>query len=262
MPINFEQPMTTYELIAIILSVFALIIPVFKWAYDKFLKRLKIDFLPSGMITLYHNRSGSYISLGGVYEAKNKSTTIKEISAKVIRKSDNATLPLMWSTFPSPIYRKVASNFETSFETAHPFKVDADTLAPAFVEFTNATTNMDEVSSNILRPVVEASVPILSQPNVVLLAADAGVKSLHAYKTAQVALNDHFFWRPGTYEIVLTTVHSKNSFEKSYEIQLSDEESASIRNNIDNLLVAHVADHFRLSLHMSSVRKEFKEKKQ
>ena len=81
MPINFEQPMTTYELIAIILSILALVIPALKWLYDKFIKRLKIDFLPSGMITLLHNKSGSYITLGGVYEAKNKSTTIKEISA-------------------------------------------------------------------------------------------------------------------------------------------------------------------------------------
>lgn len=70
MPINFEQPMTTYELIAIILSILALVIPALKWLYDKFLKRLEIDFLPSGMITLLHNRSGSYITLGGVMRQK------------------------------------------------------------------------------------------------------------------------------------------------------------------------------------------------
>ena len=59
MSINFEQPMTVYELVAIVLSGLALIIPAIKWAYDKFFKRLKIDFLPSGMITLFHNKSGS-----------------------------------------------------------------------------------------------------------------------------------------------------------------------------------------------------------
>lgn len=260
MSINFEQPMTVYEFIAIVLSVLALVIPVVKWAYDKFFKRLKIDFLPSGMITLFHNRSGSYISLGGVYEAKNKPTTIKEISAKVIRKVDNATLSLIWSVFPSPVFRNLAGNCETSFETAHPFKVEADTLAPAFVEFTNATSNMDEISNDILRPVVDASMPILSQPNIALFAADTGVKALPEYTTAKLALNDHFFWKAGTYEIILTTVHSKGSFDKKYEFQLSDEESTSIRHNIDNLLVIHVANHFRMSLQMSSVRKEFNEK--
>ena len=154
---NFEQPITTYELIAIILSVIALLLPVGKWILDKLIKRLKFDFLPSGMITLYHNKSGSYISLGGVYEAKNKSTTVKEISATVIRKNDNATLPLTWSTFPSPVYRTVAGNYETSFETAHPFKVEADTLAPAFIEFSKTATNVSDETNIILAPVVRAS---------------------------------------------------------------------------------------------------------
>lgn len=261
MNINFEQPMTVYELVAMVLSVLALIIPAIKWGYDKFFKRLKIDFLPSGMITLFHNKSGSYISLGGVYEAQNKATTIKEISAKVIRKSDNATLSLMWSTFPSPVYRGVAGNYESSFETAHPFKVEADTLVPAFVEFANMESNMDETTNNILRPVENASLPILAQGNIALLAADSGVKALPEYNAAKLSLNDYFFWKKGTYEVILTTVHSKGSFDKKYEVRLSKEESDMIRQNIDNLLVLHVAKHFRLTLPMNSIRKEFKEKK-
>ena len=257
MPINFEQPMTTYELIAIILSILALVIPALKWLYDKFLKRLEIDFLPSGMITLLHNRSGSYITLGGVYEAKNKSTTVKEISAKV-----NATLSLLWSVFPSPVFRSVAGNYETTFETAHPFKVEADTLAPAFVEFSNTASNMTEVSDGILFPVVKASTAILSQANITVLAADTAVKSLPEYNTAKLALNDFFFWKADIYELVLTTVHSKGTFDKKYVFQLLADESSSLRSNIDNLLVIHVANHFGLSLQMKSVRKEFEENKQ
>lgn len=261
MNINFEQPMTVYELVAMVLSALALIIPAIKWAYNKFFKRLNIDFLPSGMITLFHNKSGSYISLGGVYEAQNQSTTIKEISAKVVRKSDNATLSLLWSAFPSPVYRGVAGNYESSFETAHPFKVEADTLVPAFVEFANMESNMDETTNNILRPVENASLPILSQGNIGLLAADSGVKALPEYNAAKLSLNDYFFWKKGTYEVILTTVHSKGSFDKKYEVRLSKEESDMIRQNIDNLLVLHVAKHFRLTLPMNSIRKEFKEKK-
>lgn len=261
MNINFEQPMTVYELVAMVLSVLALIIPAIKWVYDKFFKRLKIDFLPSGMITLFHNKSGSYISLGGVYEAQNQSTTIKEISAKVVRKSDNATLSLMWSTFSSPVFRSVAGNYESSFETAHPFKVDADTLVPAFVEFANTASNMDETTNNALQPVKNASLPILSQANIALYTADSGVKALPEYNTAKLTLNDYFFWKKGTYEIILTTVHSKGSFDKKYELQLSKEESAKMRENIDKLLVLHIAEHFRMTLPLNSLRKEFKEKK-
>ena len=71
MNINWTQPITVYELIAIALSTIALIIPLIKNIYHHFIKKLKVDVLPSGMIILFHNRSGSYISLGGVYEVKN-----------------------------------------------------------------------------------------------------------------------------------------------------------------------------------------------
>lgn len=203
MNINWTQPITVYELIAIALSTIALIIPLIKYIYNHFIKKLKVDFLPSGMITLFHNRSGSYISLGGVYEVKNKSTTIKEITAKVIRQSDNATLSLIQSTFPSPICRRVAGNFETSFETAHPFKVEADTLAPAFVEFVDKCANMDEVSNNILYPVVCTTMPIFSQPNATLPIVDGAVRALPEYALAKIALNDHFFWKADEYEMVI-----------------------------------------------------------
>ena len=199
--------------------------------------------------------------MGGVYEAQNKSTTIKEISAKVVRKADNATLSLMWSTFPSPVVRSVAGNYESSFETAHPFKVEADTLVPAFVEFANTASNMDETTNGVLQPVKNASLPILLQANITVYTADSGVKALPEYNAAKLTLNDYFFWKKGTYEIILTTVHSKGSFDKKYELQLSKEESAKMRENIDNLLVLHVAEHFRMTLPLNSLRKEFKEKK-
>lgn len=48
MNINWTQPITVYELIAIALSTIALIIPLIKYIYNHFIKKLKVDFLPSG----------------------------------------------------------------------------------------------------------------------------------------------------------------------------------------------------------------------
>ncbi len=256
---NFDQPITTYELIAIIISLIALLVPVVKWIYDKLVKKLKFNFLSSGMITLYHNKSGSYISLGGVYEAKNKSTTVKEITATIIRKSDNATLPLVWSTFPSPVYRSIAGNYETSFETAHPFKVEADTLVPVFIEFSKAETSTDEETNNILTPVVQASSVILAQSDMSVALAAANVKKLKEYNDAKLALNDAFFWKTSKYELVISTQHGNSTLKKTYNFELSIEDSNKLRENIDNLLIVHVANHYRLSLNMNSVRKSFKE---
>ena len=165
MSFDFTTPISAYEFLAIVFAVLALIIPFFIWLYNEKFKKVKVDFLPSGMITLYYNRSGSYISIGGVFEAKNKSATVKEISAKVVRDSDNATLALRWLLFTSPVVRNIAGNRETMFETAHPFKIEKDSLFPVFVEFQNANVNADEKFFILAMPALNVANSFASQDN-------------------------------------------------------------------------------------------------
>ena len=77
MKFDFSQPMTAYEVLAIVLAALALLIPVGKWIINRFIKKIKVTFIPSEYVTLSFNRSGAYITLGGVYESKNKSAIIK-----------------------------------------------------------------------------------------------------------------------------------------------------------------------------------------
>lgn len=260
MTINFEQPITAYELIAIILSLVALIVPLLKWWYDKYIKKLQFDFLPSGMITLFFNKSGSYISLGGVFEAKNKPAVVKNISAKVIREADNATLAMNWSTFSSPVFRNYAGNVELSFETAHPFKVEADMLSPAFVEFENAADKMNEITAQILEPAHNAARRFLNQDDMNLLyQTDKQVRQTREFQDAKVSLNDYFFWKKGKYQIILTTKYNDMVLTKNYEFALTEDESEDLRTNIDNLLVEPIANHFHCNLTFHTVRKNYSE---
>ena len=260
MSINFEQPMTVYELIAIILSLIAFVIPAVKWLYDKYIKKLQFDFLPSGMITLFFNKSGSYISLGGVYEAKNKPAVVKNITAKIIRKSDNATLAMNWSTFSSPVFRNYAGKVESSFETAHPFKVEADMLAPAFVEFENASDKMNEITAQILEPVHNAARKFLNQDDVSLLyQTDKQVRQTKEFQDAKVSLNDYFFWKKGKYQIVLTTKYNNRVLTNNYEFVLTEDESKELRTNIDKMLVEPIANHFHCNLTFHTIRKNYSE---
>lgn len=260
MSINVNQPITAYELIAIILSLVALIIPALKWCYDKYIKKLKFDFLPSGMITLYYNKSGSYISLGGVFEAQNKPAVVKDISANVIRKADNATLSMNWSTFPSPVFRNYAGKMESSFETAHPFKVETDMLAPVFVEFENAVDKMNEITSQILEPLHNTTRQYLKQDDISFLyETDKQVRQTKEFQDAKVSLNDYFFWKKGKYQIVLTTKYNNLVLTKIYEFTLTEDESKSLRANIDNLLVEPIANHFHCNLTFHTVRKNYSE---
>ena len=71
--------MTPYEIIATILAIIALIQPWAIAAWKNFFKPLKVTFITSAKIKLYYNRSGAYIYLGGVIEAKNRPVVIKDM---------------------------------------------------------------------------------------------------------------------------------------------------------------------------------------
>ena len=255
MTFDFETPMTFYELIGIVLAVLALIMPFIKWLYEKWFKCLKIDFLISDVITIYFNRSGSYINLGGVYKVDNKTATIKNISAKVIRKADNAMLNLTWSTFPSPTVKEIAGQYEHSFETAHPFSANTDTLTPVFVEFTNEIVNISEEISEALQPVYNVENSILNQQGITLVDADKQAHIATEYSDSKVKLYDFCFWRVGKYEVELITKYDNTEFVKKYNFELNNDDVYKLQGNIEKMLVDPIAVHFNARPQYYTVRK-------
>ena len=258
MTIDFETPMTFYELICIISSAIAIMIPIVKWAVEKWFKRLKIDFLISDVVTVYFNNSGSYINLGGVYRTKNKTVTIKNISAQVIRKSDNATLDLNWSVFSSPTVKEIGGQYERSFETAHPFNANADMLTPAFVEFTSEKNISENISADLLK-LYNYEREILQQGlNFFDATGKAHVTS--DYSDSKVKLHEYCFWKLGYYEIRLITKYNNDAeFIKEYSFELSDEDVIKLQNNIENLLIEPIASSFNFRLPYLSVMKKVTE---
>ena len=255
MSIDFTTPMTFYELVGIILAGLALLIPFVKWIIEKWFKRLKIDFLISDIVTIYFNKSGSYINLGGVYKTKNKTATIKNISAQVIRKSDNATLNLSWSTFPSPIVKEIAGQYEHTFETAHPFSANADMLTPAFIEFTNEKNNIGEEIAVAVRDLYNTENSILFQQNISLLEVDQKIHATEDYSNSKIKLHDFFFWKLGLYEINLLTEYDNKKFTKKYTFELNEDDIDKLQNNIESILIDPIATHFNLRATYYTVRK-------
>lgn len=62
------------------------------------------------------------------------------------------------------------------------------------------------------------------------------------------------------YNHFIKTIHSKGTFDKKYVFSLSDAESFRLRNNIDSVLISHVANHFGIPVQVNTVTKDFKEK--
>ena len=132
MEIDFTTPMTFYELLAIILAAIAIIIPIAQAAWKRLIITPKLNFLPTGRVTLFFNQSGSYLRVDGVYEAENKPIAVKNISVTVTRKKDGQKLNLSWSSFISPVNQSMVGNYLQTTESAHPFRIEADSITSAW----------------------------------------------------------------------------------------------------------------------------------
>ena len=262
---DFSQPISTYELITLAISIIWPIVLAFgKLVYDKFIKKPKFDFFPSGLITLCYNRAGSYFSLSGVYEAKHKDVTVQNITAIVERESDKAVLNLKWSTFSSTKVRIEAGRIEREAEIAHPFKVEPDSLFPISVEFENANENVSEKNYLILKPVHEAISAMIAQQHYYPAQIAMQLEVLPDAKYAKQVINDQFFWRAGKYCLTVITKCNNGTIivEKKYVITVSKSESDRIRNNIDCLLQEPMSQYYGYTLPITTIKKEFEEAKE
>ena len=260
MQIDFEKPITIYEAIALCISIFwPIILSVGKWFYNKYIKKLKFTFIPTGMITLYFDKNGSYFVMGGVYEAKCKSTTVRNITAFVERESDKAMLNLRWSTFSPAKVRVSAGNIERESEIAHPFKVESDTLFPVSIEFENANEHIIDKFSNLLKPVHDTITFMMTQQHLLPEQVNTQIRQMPDMDRIKQLLNDNFFWRSGTYCVNLITKYNDSVLYKKCKFTLSEEESGQIRNNIDNLLMEPMATYYNRWPFFATVSKEFTE---
>ena len=167
MPQETTNVMTTYEIIATVIAILALLQPWIIKLWDRFGRKFRVNFIPSAKIKLYYNRSGAYVYLGGVIEAKNKAAVVKDIAVKVVRKKDKAELLLDWSSFMIPVFQSVGGNAVTTNEIARPFKGESGSLYPVFIEF--ASTNIQE--SNRLTEIyntIALELAGIMQPNITI----------------------------------------------------------------------------------------------
>lgn len=155
--------MSKYELYSLIISIIAIaisiLVPLGKWIYIKIFLAAKIEYYPTGEATLFFNQSGSYIRLNGVIESKRKAATIKKMRIGLTRKLDDRKLNLAWSYLVSPISQSMLGNFVQTTEAAHPFRVEADSVACAFVEYSDPS---DSAGIKIRRICNELS-PLIQQ---------------------------------------------------------------------------------------------------
>ena len=60
MPQETIHIMTTYEMIATAIAILALLQPWIIKLWDRFFRKIHVNFIPTAKIKLYYNRSGAY----------------------------------------------------------------------------------------------------------------------------------------------------------------------------------------------------------
>lgn len=257
MPQDTTNAMTTYEIIATVIATLALLQPWIIKLWDRFFRKLRINFIPSAKIKLYYNRSGAYIYLGGVIEAKNKAAVVKDIAAKVVRKKDKAELILDWSSFMIPVFQSVGGNAVTTNEIARPFKVEAGSLYPVFIEF--ASTNIEE--SNRLAEIyktIASELAGIMRPNMTIDQAKCALTNSNNYQTLRDELLQNFYWKADDYEIELIIAYNDTKIQQyKFKFSIDSNEATAFKDNIEKSMQCAVDEIYRVPTNLFCPQKDF-----
>lgn len=249
--------MTPYEIIATILASIALIQPWIIALWKKFFKPLKVTFIPSAKIKLYYNRSGAYIYLGGVIEAKNRSAIIKDISAKVVRQSDRAELVMDWSSFMVPVFQSIGGNSVTASEIARPFMIAANNLNPVFVEFANADNQTIDRLNQIYEKLKIESKKI-ANINTSFEQAVEQLQTIPEYNTYREELLENFYWKASDYKIELSISYNDHSAViYKYWFSLDQSEVTEFKNNIDEAMQCELSLQYYQPINLKIIQRDF-----
>lgn len=237
MEIDFATPMTFYELLAIILAAIAIIIPIGQAAWKKWVISAKLHFLPTGRVALFFNQSGSYLRVDGVYEAENKPISVKKIAIKVTRQKDDRKLNLSWSSFLSPVNQNVVGNYLQTTESAHPFRIDANSITSAFTEFGDPFDSFGKTFRSYTAPLF-SKIPDIRKSNSCYEEVLQQYMESSDFNSARNRLEKEFFWEIGKYDVEIIAEYGKEKKTFRYEISVGEYEHNYLAENIDEALLS------------------------
>lgn len=255
--VNTARTMTKYEVITTIIAVTALAQPWIIKLINCIFRRIHVDFIPSAKIRLYYNRSGAYVYLGGVIESKNRAAVVRDIAVKVIRKKDKAELLLDWSSFEVPVFQSIGGNAVNTSEFARPFKVEAGSLYPMFIEF--ASTNIQENNHlNEIYSTMASEAAKIVQRNLTIDQAKGILADSASYKAFKDELLQNFYWKADSYVIELTIVYNDTKkLQRRFRFGLDENEAAEFKKNIEKSLLSALDVKYGIPTNMFYPQKDF-----
>lgn len=190
------------------------------------------------------NRSGSYFKLEGVFEAKRKPISIKNMSVQIRRKKDGASKDFEWSSFESPVSQRLVGAIASSTELAHPFRIDADNVACAFTEF----SDFYQSAEKRLQPFFDKYNKALDIQNMENNAVYEVLRSLmvsrNEHKDLKDALADELFWQISEYDLQLKVHYGNRDKVFSYCFEVTAEDYNKCEYNLDETIRTFLKDRY------------------
>lgn len=254
--------MSQYEILSVVLSAiaigFSVFIPLIQWIYKKFFVKPIVKYYPVGLISLLFNQSGSYIQLNGVIESEKKAVSIRKMMVTIKRNKDNQSLNLTWSNFISPVnQRLVGNNIVQTTEFAHPFRINEDSIATTFVEYTDPFDSFGKT----FRPHVNLLVEEANQTRLFSSYYNEAKKKYtnsEKYIAAKRVLSDEFFWKVGKYDLDIVVLYNNTEQTYKYEFSISDNNYADLSSNLDESIIVPLKNIYKKQWDFRTVNVEIK----
>ena len=245
MIIDFTK-ITIYEILALLLSLIAILVPLFKWLWRALFVKAKLKFIPNGKIILFFNKSGAYIRIDGAYEALNKSVTIKNGKVRITRE-DNTVLKQDWSVFISPAWQNFSGSIASSNEYAHPFRLEANSLICAFVEYADPFNKGNILWKKIEDKLNPIALILKTEHNDYKDALNT-FKATSEFMQSQRDLQATFFWQAGKYNLSIENQYENKKVVFQYSFTLQQYDVDKLNSNIDKVLVSILSEKYNIPI--------------
>ena len=231
--------MTKYEKISVALAIAALVIsvlvPLVQWIYREKRKAV-LKYYPTGHAFAYCNLSGSYIRIDGVFEALKRAISLKKVSISIARKKNEKKLNLEWFKFCSPASQSIMGLQASAEELAHPFRIDADHVACAFIEFSDPNDSAGKTIKPLYNSLFEECKRIKANESDFYKAKEL-LESTAPYKALKETLKKELFWEIGEYQVTITAYYADKEEVFTVETSISETQYSQFLAGIDELCI-------------------------
>lgn len=255
------EVMTKYEKISVVLSITAIIIsllvPLVQWIYREKRKPI-LKYYPTGHALAYCNLSGSYIRIDGVFEALRRAVSLKKVSLNITRIKDEQKLNLEWCKLCSPASQSFMGLQASAEELAHPFRIDADHVACAFIQFNDPSDSAGKTIKSEYDNLIEDCRLIKSaEPdynNAVVL-----LKSKDSYKKLKAAIEKELFWKIGEYRATVVAKFADSEEYFPIKISVSETQYAEFLAGIEEVSIIQLKNLYGIQGNYQSVLLDIKD---